>query len=81
MPETPFYIDPRADVFDEAGVLQDYIDATSIHRTLEVLGKDQVRYVLFPKKDPIVYLLNHTLGWTTRYQDDTAILLERDPIH
>jgi hypothetical protein len=35
--------------------------------------------VLFPRKDPIVYLLTHTPGWKTIYHDDLAVLLEREP--
>jgi hypothetical protein len=79
VPSVPFFIDPRADVFDEYGVLQEYIDATSIKRSFEVIDKYQIRYVLFPKKDPIVYLLTHTPGWKTIYHDDLAVLLEREP--
>jgi hypothetical protein len=77
-PSIPFFIDPRADVFDQWGVLQEYIDAASIKQPFEVMDKYRIRYVLFPKKSPIIYLLTHTPGWSTRYQDDTAVLLERD---
>jgi hypothetical protein len=77
-PAIPFFIDPRADIFDQWGVLQEYVDAASIKQPLEVMDKYQIRYVIFPKKDPIPYLLTHTPGWTIRYQDDRAILLERN---
>jgi hypothetical protein len=80
-PSIPFFIDPRADIFDQWGVLQEYIDTTSIKRPFEVIDKYRIRYVLFPKKDPIIYLLTHTPGWTPIYQDDNAIVLERDQPH
>jgi hypothetical protein len=76
-PSIPFFIDTRADIFDQGGVFQEYMDATNIKRPFEVIDKYRIRYVLFPKKDPIVYLLTHTPGWTIRYEDEIAIVLER----
>ncbi len=73
----PVFIDSRSEIFDPWGVLQEYIDATSIKSPFEVIDKYKIRYVLFPPKDPISYLLARTPGWTIRYQDETAILFER----
>jgi hypothetical protein len=78
VPSTRFFIDPRADIFDQWGVLQEYIDATSIKRPFAVMDKYRIRYLLFPKKDPIVYLLTHTPGWSIKYQEGDAVLLERE---
>jgi hypothetical protein len=77
-PQAQFFIDSRSELFDPAGVLQDYIDATGVRHTLQLLDKYEIRYVLFPKNDPIVYLLTRTTGWVTKYSDDQAILLERN---
>jgi hypothetical protein len=77
-PGLPVFIDSRSELFDPWGVLQEYIDATSIKRPLEVIDKYQIRYVLFPKEEPIVYLLTRTPGWSIKYQDKSTILLERN---
>jgi len=76
-PKLPLFIDSRSELFDPWGVLQEYVDAASIKRPFEVMDKYEIRYVLFPRQAPLVYLLTHTPGWTIRYQDDQAILLER----
>jgi hypothetical protein len=74
----PVFIDSRSEIFDPWGVLQDYIDVVGIKRPLEVIDQYKIRYALFPRNSSIVYLLTRTTGWSTIYQDDTAILLHRD---
>jgi hypothetical protein len=74
----PVFIDSRSEIFDPWGVLQDYIDVIGIKRPLEVLDQDKIRYALFPRNTSIVYLLTRTPGWSTVYEDGTAIVLQRD---
>jgi hypothetical protein len=77
----PVFIDSRSEIFDPWGVLQDYIDVVGIKRPLEVTDQYKIRYALFPRNASIVYLLTRTPGWSTVYQDDTAVVLHRDQPH
>jgi hypothetical protein len=71
------FIDSRIDIFEYAGVLQDYLELISIQRPFAVLDKYKIRYVLFPPKDPLVYLLQHSPGWRPIYTGKTCVLMER----
>jgi hypothetical protein len=73
----PVFIDSRIDIFEYNGVFADYLDALGIDKTLEVLDKYHIRYVLFRKHTPVAYLLMHNAGWKVEYQDETKVLLER----
>ncbi len=74
----PVFVDSRVDIFEYAGVFQDYLTAKSGVGSLEVLDKYHVRYVLYSKKnEPLAYLLLHNSGWKVDYEDDVAVLLER----
>jgi hypothetical protein len=77
VPHIPVFIDSRVDIFEYNGVFADYLDLTQLHNSLGVLNKYNIRYVLFRKDSPVVYLLMNTPGWKTRYQDATTVLLER----
>lgn len=75
--QVPVFMDSRLDIFEHHGVLQDYLDAVRMKRTFEVFEKYHIRYVLFPRGTPLVYLLRHTPGWKVDYQDKTTVLFER----
>jgi hypothetical protein len=75
--QIPVFIDSRIDIYEYSGVFADYLDAIGIKNTLGVLDKYHIRYVLFPRESPVAYLLMHTAGWKTDYQDETTVLLER----
>lgn len=77
-PASLYFIDTRADVFEQTGVFEAYLDATKMVRPLAVLDAYHIQYVLFPPNAEIVYLLRHTAGWHVRYEDGVAVLLERD---
>jgi hypothetical protein len=89
-PEVKVFIDSRVDIFEYAGVLQDYLDllgSDSLLRRLDpILQKYNVRYVLFPPGDTkksllgdsgITYLLEHDPHWKVLYQDKVCVLMER----
>jgi hypothetical protein len=78
-PELKVFLDSRGDIFERAGVVKDYLDATHIKDPLEVLDKYQVRYVLMPPIEPVVYVLLHQPNWRILYRDKVSILLERLP--
>lgn len=73
----PVFVDSRVDIFEHHGVFKDYLDLTQLRHSFAILDKYSIRYVLFRKSAPLVYLLEHSSGWKIDYQDQTAILLER----
>jgi hypothetical protein len=75
--QIPVFVDSRVDIFEYSGVFSDYLDAMGVKKTLEVLDKYHVRYVLFEKETPLSYLLQHNPGWKALYDDGVTILLER----
>ncbi len=75
--QIPVFVDSRVDVFEYNGIFKDYLDLTQFRNSLSILDKYAIRYVLFEKKAPLSYLLEHTPGWKIDYQDDTTILFER----
>ena len=76
-PEVKTFIDSRTDIFEYTGVLKDYLDATGLKDTLNVLDRRQVQWVLFPSKDPLSYFLAHTDNWRVVYNDGVAEIFER----
>jgi len=76
-PEVKTFIDSRADIFEYIGVFQDYLDAVGLKDSYRVLDRYQIRYVLMPPKDPLVYLLKHNPGWKVVYSDNVTTILER----
>jgi hypothetical protein len=75
--EIPVFIDTRADVFEQQGVLADYLDATKLERPTEVLDKYRVGRVVFPTKEPLISLLRQSGDWRVEYEDETAVVLMR----
>jgi hypothetical protein len=76
-PEVKTFIDSRTDIFEYTGVLKDYLDATGLKDTLNVLDRRQVQWVLFPSQDPLSYFLAHTDNWRVVYNDGVAEIFER----
>lgn len=76
-PEIPTFIDSRTDIFEYRGILQDYLDLIQLKRSIEVLDKYNAHFVLFPKADPLSYLLRHDPSWKVAYEDDGADIFER----
>jgi hypothetical protein len=70
-------IDSRADIFEYSGTFKDYLDATGLKNTNEVLRRYKIRYVLFEREAPMVAFLRQTPAWKVDYEDATTILLER----
>ena len=89
-PEVKDFIDSRVDIFEYAGVLQDYLDLLGVDPTQRrpepLLDKYKIRYVLFPASDSknplhaggeLVFVLEHDPHWKTLYKDKVCILIER----
>ena len=77
LPQWPVFIDSRVDIFEYNGTFRDYLDIIRMRNSLGLLDKYKIRYVLYEKASPLVYLLEHTGGWKADYQDERVILLER----
>ena len=76
-PEYKTFIDGRADLYIYAGVFYDYLRASALQHTFEILDKYEVQYVLVDPAEPMVYMLQHSPGWRTIYTDKVAVLIER----
>jgi hypothetical protein len=78
-PELKPFIDGRADIFVYNGVFEDFLRATALKHSLEILDKYKIDYVLLPPKEPLEYLLDHSSTWRLTYSDKVAVLFERTP--
>jgi uncharacterized membrane protein len=78
-PELKTFVDGRADIFVYNGVFEDFLRATAINRSFEILDKYKIDYVFLQPKEPMVYLLKHSPAWHPIYTDKVAVLLERRP--
>ena len=65
------------DIFEYAGVLQDYLDLLALKQPKRILDKYKIRYVLFPHDEPLTYVLEHDPEWKEIYVDELSVLLER----
>jgi hypothetical protein len=43
-----------------------------------LLDKYKIRYVLFPRGEPLTYVLQHDPKWKVLYSDKLSILLEKN---
>jgi hypothetical protein len=76
-PEIKTFIDSRSDIYEYSGVLQDYLDTIRIKDPLKVLDKYQIRWVMFPPKEPLAYLLRQNQNWKVVYDDHVTEIFER----
>ncbi len=76
--DIPVFIDGRADIFEYAGVFQDYIDVMGIDRAKRILDKYKIQYVLFPPDQALTYALERDPEWRTLYRDEVGVLVERN---
>lgn len=76
-PRLKVFIDSRFDIYERNGTLKDYLDIIDLNHSLALLDRHQIRYVLFERDSPLVYLLQQTHRWQPLYDDGSTILLER----
>ncbi len=76
-PQIPVFADSRDDIFEHCGILADYMSILEMRSPLEMLDKYRIRYVLFAKDAPLVYLLRNSSQWKVDHEDATAVLFER----
>jgi hypothetical protein len=68
-PELKTFVDGRADIFVYNGVFEDFLRATAIKNSFEILDKYKIDYVFLQPKEPMVYLLEHSPAWRPIYTD------------
>jgi hypothetical protein len=71
------FIDSRVDIFEYAGVLEDYLTLLGVKDAKVIIDKYKIRSVLFPNSEPVVYLLRENPEWKVLYSDNLCVLLER----
>jgi hypothetical protein len=78
-PAIKTFADGRTDIFVYNGVLNDYIKINAIESPFELLDKYKIDYVLFPVDKRLTYVLDHSTGWHTIYEDKVVKLYQRVP--
>ena len=78
-PAVKTFADGRTDVFVYNGVLDDYLKITTVEKPLELLDKYRIDYVLFSVNKHLSYVLDHSAGWRTIYEDKVVKLYQRAP--
>lgn len=76
-PELKPFIDPRADIFAQTGVLDDYAHAIHAQDTFAILNRYQIRFALLENGSEMAYLLEHNASWEIAWQDQQIVILER----
>lgn len=76
-PRMKIFIDSRVDIFEYEGVLKDYLDLMALDHPEALLDKYKIQYVLFPRSEPLTYVLQHDPRWKLLYNDKLSYLFER----
>ena len=76
-PSVKVFLDSRVDIFEYSGVLKDYLDLLALKDPAPLLDKYKIRYVLFPRGEPLTYVLQGDAKWKVLYSDKLSVLLER----
>jgi hypothetical protein len=77
-PSVKVFLDSRVDIFEYSGVLRDYLDLLGLNDAALLLDKYKIRYVLFPRGEPLTYVLEHDPKWKVLYSDERSVLLEKN---
>lgn len=77
--DVPVFIDSREDVFENQGILRDYLDFINLKGSLELLEKHRIRYLLLPSNGAQAYFFEHVPEWHATYHDGLATVFERVP--
>jgi hypothetical protein len=78
MPEHPVFVDGRAEIFEWAGVLQEYASwATLQGDPNTVLNKYGIQFCLLTSQSPMVHVLPLTQNWKAVYSDSNSVIFVR----
>jgi hypothetical protein len=71
----PVFIDGRADIYEYAGVLKDYLDINGLKAdTPFLLARYHIESVFTPSSSPLTTYLKAAPGWALVYEDKVAAL-------
>jgi hypothetical protein len=77
-PEYPVFVDGRADVFEQTGVLAEFGNwATLQGDPNQLLDKYKIGFCLLASKSPMVAVLPLLHDWTAIYSDDNSVIFVR----
>ena len=75
-PEQKVFIDGRNEVHGLRFLEDEYLELINLGPKWQtVLDKYQIRYVLLPKKEPLVQMLKVMGGWQVVYSDEQSVIL------
>lgn len=80
-PSIPTAIDSRTDIFEYKGVFKDYLDIIKLKDSLNILDRYHPDYILFPKEDPVTYMLRQSSRWHLVYEDGVSCVFARPRAH
>ena len=75
--DIPTFVDSRVDVFEYAGVFQDYINLLGLKDPEAMLSKYRIQYVFFPPGEPLTYVLRHDPLWKEIYTGRVSVIFQR----
>lgn len=77
-PACPVFVDGRADLYGKT-VLEDYATMLRLGSGWsDLLDRYDIRIVLLPPDTPLVQLLRRDPAWRVRFEDEAAVVLQRD---
>ena len=77
-PEHPVFIDGRADLYEWAGVLEQFSNWATLHDDPNLLlDKYSVQFCLLSAQSPMARVLPLLHGWKSVYSDQNAIVFQR----
>jgi hypothetical protein len=77
-PERKVFIDPRADLYDPAGILKEYARFISLAEDPRpMLDKYRIDFCLLAPDEPVARVLQFLPGWKKVYSDGQAAVLAR----
>ena len=80
MPEHPVFIDGRAEVYEWAGVLQEFGSWAMVQSNPNtLLDKYGIQFCLLEPESPMTYILPLTHNWKSVYSDNNAVIFVRTP--
>jgi hypothetical protein len=75
--EMKVFIDGRADIFEYAGVMQEYLDLLRLKNMDAIFDKYGIRYVMFPPGQPLTHALERDSQWKENYRDKVIVMFEK----
>lgn len=77
-PERKVFVDGRADVYDTAGVMAEYLEWAGLEKdTATLLNRRNIQYCLLARDAPVTKVLQLLPGWKAVYSDELSVVYVR----